>query len=119
MTEPEERSVHRSIDISDDIERIYDDNIGFVKVQYLNSESKNQANHLSKDMKLYQRHLLKHSFAVELYERVKNLCHLFLFNGVLLCAKHKSSGLEKQSIFQLKWFIPVDEVKLHFFNYIW
>ena len=113
-TKPAESILRGSRDISADIEEVYDEDIGFVRVQYLHSGS--PTNQLSKEEKVNERHLIKHSFVVELHEEVRNLCHLFLFNDVLLCAKYKSSGVEEQFIFQLKWFIPLDEVTFFYCN---
>lgn len=58
-----------------------------------------------------QRHLVKNSFTVELAEGVRKLRHLFLFNDVLVCAKYKASGKGEKFTFQLKWYIPLHEVR--------
>ena len=58
-----------------------------------------------------QRHLVKNSFTVELSEGSRKLRHLFLFNDVLVCAKYKASGRGEKFTFQLKWYIPLCEVR--------
>ena len=72
----------------------------------------------------HQRHLVKNSFIVELYEGQRKLRHLFLFNDVLVCAKYKASGggshpptggvavgrHQEKFTFQLKWYIPLEHV---------
>ena len=58
-----------------------------------------------------QRHLVKNSFTVELAEGTRKLRHLFLFNDVLVCAKYKASGKGEKFTFQLKWYIPLCEVR--------
>ena len=64
-----------------------------------------------------QRHLVKNSFIVELSDGQRKLRHLFLFNDVLVCAKYKqgNSGKNEKFTFQLKWFIPLNQViSIHF-----
>ena len=72
----------------------------------------------------HQRHLVKNSFIVELYEGQRKLRHLFLFNDVMVCAKYKASGggshpptggvavgrHQEKFTFQLKWYIPLEHV---------
>ncbi|XP_017775840.1 PREDICTED: active breakpoint cluster region-related protein isoform X2 [Nicrophorus vespilloides] len=61
-----------------------------------------------------QRRLVKNSFIVEFVENSRKLRHLFLFNDVIACAKYKvlfqSSGRNEKYTFELKWFIPVEEI---------
>ena len=61
-----------------------------------------------------QRHLVKNSFIVELSDGHRKLRHLFLFNDVLVCAKYKqgNSGKNEKFTFQLKWFIPLNQVNI-------
>ncbi|KAF5278814.1 hypothetical protein FQR65_LT03501 [Abscondita terminalis] len=57
-----------------------------------------------------QRRLVKNSFIVELVDNHRKLRHLFLFNDVAACAKYKSSGRNEKYTFELKWFIPVEDI---------
>lgn len=57
-----------------------------------------------------QRRLVKNSFIVELVDGHRKLRHLFLFNDVIACAKYKSSGRNEKYTFELKWFIPVEDI---------
>ncbi|KAK5640428.1 hypothetical protein RI129_011239 [Pyrocoelia pectoralis] len=57
-----------------------------------------------------QRRLVKNSFIVELVDSHRKLRHLFLFNDVIACAKYKSSGRNEKYTFELKWFIPVEDI---------
>ncbi|ENN73158.1 hypothetical protein HUJ04_008948 [Dendroctonus ponderosae] len=57
-----------------------------------------------------QRRLVKNSFIVEYVDGHRKLRHLFLFNDVIACAKYKSSGRNEKYTFELKWFIPVEDV---------
>ncbi|XP_066156884.1 active breakpoint cluster region-related protein [Euwallacea fornicatus] len=57
-----------------------------------------------------QRRLVKNSFIVEYVDNHRKLRHLFLFNDVIACAKYKSSGRNEKYTFELKWFIPVEDV---------
>ena len=52
---------------------------------------------------------MKNSFIVELADGHRKLRHLFLFNDVIACAKHKASGRDRYE-FELKWFIPVKDI---------
>ena len=54
---------------------------------------------------------MKNSFTVELAEGCRKLRHLFLFSDVLVCAKYKASGRGEKFTFQLKWYIPLSEVR--------
>ncbi|CAH1155600.1 unnamed protein product [Phaedon cochleariae] len=56
-----------------------------------------------------QRRLVKNSFIVE-YVGQRKLRHLFLFNDVIACAKYKTAGRNEKYTFQLKWFIPVEDI---------
>lgn len=63
-----------------------------------------------------QRHLVKNSFIVELWEGQRKLRHLFLFNDVLVCAKYKASSKKTEKFtFQLKWYIPLSNVSISFY----
>lgn len=57
-----------------------------------------------------QRRLVKNSFIVEFADNHRKLRHLFLFNDVIACAKYKSSGRTEKYTFELKWFIPVEDI---------
>ncbi|XP_050301687.1 active breakpoint cluster region-related protein-like [Anthonomus grandis grandis] len=57
-----------------------------------------------------QRRLVKNSFIVEFVDNNRKLRHLFLFNDVIACAKYKSSGRNEKYTFELKWFIPVEDI---------
>ncbi|XP_018577820.1 active breakpoint cluster region-related protein [Anoplophora glabripennis] len=57
-----------------------------------------------------QRRLVKNSFIVEYVDGHRKLRHLFLFNDVIACAKYKSSGRNEKYTFELKWFIPVEDI---------
>lgn len=57
-----------------------------------------------------QRRLVKNSFIVEFVDGHRKLRHLFLFNDVIACAKYKSSGRNEKYTFELKWFIPVEDI---------
>lgn len=58
-----------------------------------------------------QRRLVKNSFIVEYVDNNRKLRHLFLFNDVIACAKYKASGKnELKYTFELKWFIPVQDI---------
>ncbi|XP_060535891.1 active breakpoint cluster region-related protein isoform X2 [Cylas formicarius] len=57
-----------------------------------------------------QRRLVKNSFIVEYVDGHRKLRHLFLFNDVIACAKYKSSGRSEKYTFELKWFIPVEDI---------
>ncbi|XP_030760725.1 active breakpoint cluster region-related protein-like [Sitophilus oryzae] len=57
-----------------------------------------------------QRRLVKNSFIVEHVDGHRKLRHLFLFNDVIACAKYKSSGRNEKYTFELKWFIPVEDI---------
>ncbi|CAG9770578.1 unnamed protein product [Ceutorhynchus assimilis] len=57
-----------------------------------------------------QRRLVKNSFIVEYVDSHRKLRHLFLFNDVIACAKYKSSGRNEKYTFELKWFIPVEDI---------
>ncbi|RZC39306.1 active breakpoint cluster region-related protein [Asbolus verrucosus] len=57
-----------------------------------------------------QRRLVKNSFIVEYADGHRKLRHLFLFNDVIACAKYKSSGRTEKYTFELKWFIPVEDI---------
>jgi hypothetical protein len=60
---------------------------------------------------LQRRRQVKNSFIVELSEGQRKLRHLFLFNDVLVCAKYKASGKNEKFTFQLKWYIPLCQVR--------
>ena len=61
--------------------------------------------------------LVKNSFIVELSEGQRKLRHLFLFNDVLVCAKYKlANGKNEKFTYQLKWFIPLSQVRNLSFN---
>jgi breakpoint cluster region protein len=63
--------------------------------------------------------LVKNSFIVELSEAQRKLRHLFLFNDVLVCAKYKlASGKNEKFTFQLKWYIPLSQVRIDLFTNI-
>ncbi|XP_055845803.1 serine-rich adhesin for platelets isoform X2 [Episyrphus balteatus] len=55
------------------------------------------------------RRMVKNSFIVELVDGHRKLRHLFLFNDVIACAKHKGSGRDRLE-YELKWFIPLKDV---------
>nr|CAH7760412.1 unnamed protein product [Callosobruchus chinensis] len=57
-----------------------------------------------------QRRLVKNSFIVEYVDNHRKLRHLFLFNDVIACAKYKPSGRNEKYTFELKWFIPVEDI---------
>ncbi|KAJ8969153.1 hypothetical protein NQ314_001894 [Rhamnusium bicolor] len=57
-----------------------------------------------------QRRLVKNSFIVEYVDGHRKLRHLFLFNDVIACAKYKPSGRNEKYTFELKWFIPVEDI---------
>ncbi|EFA00987.1 active breakpoint cluster region-related protein [Tribolium castaneum] len=57
-----------------------------------------------------QRRLVKNSFIVEFADGHRKLRHLFLFNDVIACAKYKPSGRTEKYTFELKWFIPVEDI---------
>lgn len=57
-----------------------------------------------------QRRLVKNSFIVENVDGGRKLRHLFLFNDVIACAKYKSTGRSEKYTFELKWFIPVEDI---------
>jgi hypothetical protein len=57
-----------------------------------------------------QRRLVKNSFIVEFADGHRKLRHLFLFNDVIACAKYKSCGRNEKYTFELKWFIPVEDI---------
>ncbi|KAK9882673.1 hypothetical protein WA026_022724 [Henosepilachna vigintioctopunctata] len=59
-----------------------------------------------------QRRLVKNSFIVEFADNHRKLRHLFLFNDVIACAKYKSSGRTEKYTFELKWFIPVEDIAI-------
>ena len=61
--------------------------------------------------------LVKNSFIVELSEGQRKLRHLFLFNDVLVCAKYKlANGKNEKFTYQLKWFIPLSQVRTFNFH---
>ncbi|XP_074032954.1 rho GTPase activating protein at 1A [Leptinotarsa decemlineata] len=57
-----------------------------------------------------QRRLVKNSFIVEFVDGNRKLRHLFLFNDVIACAKYKTAGRAEKYTFELKWFIPVEDI---------
>ncbi|XP_056633946.1 active breakpoint cluster region-related protein [Diorhabda sublineata] len=57
-----------------------------------------------------QRRLVKNSFIVEYVDGHRKLRHLFLFNDVIACAKYKTAGRNEKYTFELKWFIPVEDI---------
>ncbi|KAG5885216.1 hypothetical protein JTB14_012238 [Gonioctena quinquepunctata] len=57
-----------------------------------------------------QRRLVKNSFIVEFVDGHRKLRHLFLFNDVIACAKYKTAGRNEKYTFELKWFIPVEDI---------
>ncbi|CAH1185275.1 unnamed protein product [Phyllotreta striolata] len=57
-----------------------------------------------------QRRLVKNSFIVEFVDGHRKLRHLFLFNDVIACAKYKTAGRTEKYTFELKWFIPVEDI---------
>ena len=62
--------------------------------------------------KFKERELIRDSLIVELCNGSRKLRHLFLFDDVLVCGKHKTTGKKEDFSFQLKWFIPLDEVRI-------
>jgi hypothetical protein len=58
-----------------------------------------------------ERELVKNSLTVKLYEGSRKLRHVFLFSDVLVCGKHKTTGIREEFTFLIKWFIPLDEVR--------
>ncbi|CAB4066445.1 ABR [Lepeophtheirus salmonis] len=75
---------------------------------FLNEYNVSHAGELFPHQERQQRHLVKNSFIVELFEGNRKLRHLFLFNDVLVCAKYKASGGRSEKFtFQLKWYIPL------------
>ncbi|XP_063707678.1 active breakpoint cluster region-related protein-like [Culicoides brevitarsis] len=57
------------------------------------------------------RRLVKNSFIVEHSDGHRKLRHLFLFNDVIACAKHKASGRDRFEC-ELKWFIPLQDINV-------
>ena len=57
-----------------------------------------------------ERELIKNSMVVELSEGSRKLRHLFLFSDALVVGKHKITTKKGAFDFQLKWYLPLDEV---------
>eukprot|EP00095_Tigriopus_kingsejongensis_P006139 maker-scaffold98_size375582-snap-gene-2.42 protein:Tk06139 transcript:maker-scaffold98_size375582-snap-gene-2.42-mRNA-1 annotation:"breakpoint cluster region protein" len=75
---------------------------------FVNEYNMKHAEELFPHQERQQRHLVKNSFIVELFEGQRKLRHLFLFNDVLVCAKYKASSKKSEKFtFQLKWYIPL------------
>ncbi|TRY69534.1 hypothetical protein TCAL_12885 [Tigriopus californicus] len=79
---------------------------------FVNDYNSRHAEELFPHQERPQRHLVKNSFIVELWEGQRKLRHLFLFNDVLVCAKYKASSKKTENFtFQLKWYIPLSNTQ--------
>ena len=91
--------------LSEDFEEIYDEETECIKVSHMTLQTP------SNEPKPDARHLVKHSFVVELNEGRRYLSHLFLFPDVLVCTTHKTGGEQEQTILELEWIIPISQVR--------